>query len=114
MTASACEDLAAHRPGRAAPPAKAASRTRARTGQARSLDQNRRYRGVSVGGGRNTRSTGSGWAPWTVVEATDPFHAWRQVCETRGGHGGGLQARGIDLDRLGEQTPADGDAAGAP
>jgi polyphosphate kinase 2 (PPK2 family) len=85
------------------------------TRQARSLDQNRRYEEYLLAAEETLARTGSGWAPWTVVEATDPFYAWWQVCETTAAAmADGLQARGIDLDRLGEQVFADGDAAGAP
>jgi len=50
-----------------------------------------------------------------VVEATDPFYAWWQVCEvTAAAMAAALEVRGIDLDRLGEQAFADGDEAGAP
>ena len=85
------------------------------TRQARSLDQNRRYEEYLLAAEETLARTGSGWAPWTVVEATDPFYAWWQVCETTAAAmADGLQARGIDLDRLGEQMLADEDEAGVP
>jgi len=71
------------------------------TRQAWSLDQNRRYEAYLLAAEETLARTGSGWAPWTVIEATDPFYAWWQVCETTAAAmESSLQARGIDADRL--------------
>jgi polyphosphate kinase 2 (PPK2 family) len=69
--------------------------------QMRSLEQNRRYEEYLLAVEETLARTHARWAQWTVVEATDPFYAWWQVCETvAGAMAGALQARGVDLDRV--------------
>jgi polyphosphate kinase 2 (PPK2 family) len=85
------------------------------TRQAQSVEQNRRYEEYLLAAEETLARTSISGAPWTVVEATDPLYAWWQVCEsTAAAMAAGLEARGIDLDRLGEVAFADGDEAGAP
>jgi len=85
------------------------------TRQAQSVEQNRRYEEYLLAAEETLARTSISGAPWTVVEATDPLYAWWQVCEsTAAAMAAGLEARGADLDRLGEQAFADGDEAGAP
>ena len=83
--------------------------------QARSVEQNRRYEEYLLAAEEALRRTHTGWAPWAVVEATDPFYAWWQVCETTAvAMTNGLLARGIDPARLDEQMLADEDGVSGP
>lgn len=64
--------------------------------QARSWEHNRRYAEYLLAAEETLARTKTAWAPWTVVEATDPYYAWWQVCETvAGAMADGLRARGI-------------------
>jgi polyphosphate kinase 2 (PPK2 family) len=73
--------------------------------QERSWEQNRRYEAYLLAAEETVAGTQTTWAPWTVVEATDPCYAWWQVCETvAAAMAAGLQARGVDPDALDEQA----------
>lgn len=77
--------------------------------QARSVEQNRRYEEYLLAAEEALRRTHTAWAPWSVVEATDPVYAWWQVCETvAAAMTNGLLARGIDPDRIDPPMFADG------
>ena len=78
--------------------------------QPRSWEQNRRYEEYLLAAEETVVGTKTTWAPWTVVEATDPFYAWWQVGETvAAAMADGLQARGIDPERMdGQMLAADG------
>jgi AMP-polyphosphate phosphotransferase len=85
------------------------------TRQARSWEQNRRYEAHLLVAEETVAGTKTAWAPWTVVEATDPFYAWWQVCETAAAAmADGLQARGIDPERIDEQLLAGADGVIVP
>lgn len=72
--------------------------------------QNRRYEEYLLAADEMIGRTNTRWAPWIVVEATDPHYAWWKTCETVAeAIADGLRARGIDPDAATELKVAAGD-----
>lgn len=74
-------------------------------------EQNRRYEEYLLAAEEMIARTNAKAAPWTVVEATDPFYAWWKVCDTVAeAVADGLRARGVDPDAAGGPVAPIGDA----
>jgi len=79
--------------------------------QIRGWNQNRKYEEYLLAAEEMIGRTDAKWAPWTVVEATDPLYASWKVCDRATEViVESLRARGIDPDTLDETEDGAGDA----